>query len=279
MLAGEAAGWGRVVRFDGATTYLDVDLTFLNETPYTIVVLEVAANKGGSTSYFMGDTGSGGDTTDNALHTGYRSSGDYTFAHYGDDLDYVPGSFTYPAARVWMDVIDGGKNKTIYLNGTPVATMTAAGFLNSAGSQGHVGSGFDTSSTIYQGDIAEILVYTNAQNANVAGIMSYLSNKWLCAGCNMPALANGVSAPFTVLPATPPPQQILGATVGAGGAFVLTYATTAGYQYQVQVSTNLASGSWTTLGASTTNATGTVAVFTDTNSPGGAQRFYRIVSP
>jgi len=113
----------------------------------------------------------------------------------------------------------------------------------------------------------------------VAGIVNYLSNKWLCASCNVPALANAVSTPFTVLPANPPAQKILGATVTGGGTVVLTYATTAGYQYQVQVSTNLLSGSWTTLAASTTNATGMATVFTDTNPPVGPQRFYRIVSP
>ena len=202
-----------LVRFDGSTTYLIVDLTFLNKTPYTIAVIEVASNKGGTTSYFMGDTGSGGNGTDNALHTGYRSSGDFTFAHYGDDLDYVPGSFTYPAARVWMDTIDTNSNKTIYLNGMAVAAGTAAGFLNAAGSQGHVGSGFDTSSTCFQGDVAEILVYTNSLSAAASlSVLNYLSNKWLCASCAAPALlANAVSAPFTVRAPTPPPQQILGA--------------------------------------------------------------------
>ena len=104
-----------------------------------------------------------GNTTNNALHTGYRSSGDFAFAHYGDDLDYLPGSFIYPAARVWMDTIDTGKNKTIYLNGAAVVTGTASGLLNSTSSQGHIGSGFGTGSTCFQGDIAEILVYTNAQ--------------------------------------------------------------------------------------------------------------------
>ena len=278
-LAAGATGLGRVVRFNGSSTYLVVDLSFLNQTPYTIAVVEVASNKGGSTSYFMGDTGSGGNTADNALHTGYRNSGDFTFAHYGDDLDYVPGSFTYPAARIWMDTIDAGKNKTIYLNGVAVAAGTASGFLNSAGSQGHIGSGFDTSSTIFQGDIAEILVYTNAQNANAAGITSYLSNKWLCVSCAEPALASAVSAPFTVHSVSPPPQKILGVAVVGGGSVVLTYATTAGFQYHVQSSTNLVSGSWTTLPASVTNATGSVVVFTDTNTPSDTQRFYRIVSP
>jgi hypothetical protein len=278
-LAAGAAGLGRVVRFDGSSTYLIVDLSFLNQTPYTIAVMEVASNKGSATSYFMGDTGSGGNTTDNALHTGYRSSGDFTFAHYSDDLDYVPGSFTFPAARIWMDTIDAGKNKTIYLNGVPVATGVASGFLNSAGSQGHIGSGFDTSSTIFQGDIAEILVYTNDQSANAAGITSYLSNKWLCAGCAGPALASAASAPFTVHSASPPPQKVLGVAVVGGGSVVITCSTTAGFQYHLQSSTNLASGSWITLPDSVTNAAGSVVVFTDTNTPGETQRFYRIVSP
>ena len=278
-LAVAAFGLGRVVRFNGSSTYLNVDLTFLNQTPFTIAVVEVASNKGSSTSYFMGDTGSGGNTTDNALHTGYRNSGDFAFAQYGDDLDYVPGGFTYPAARIWMDTIDAGKNKTIYLNGAVVDVGTASGLLNSAGSQGHIGSGFDTSSTFFQGDVAEILVYTNAQNANAASITSYLSNKWLCASCAQPALASATSAPFTVHAAPPPSQNILGATVMSGSSVVLDYATTAGFQYQVQFSTNLALGSWTTLSASVTNATGAFVVFTDTNTSGSTQRFYRIVSP
>jgi hypothetical protein len=278
-LASGASGLGRVVRFDGASAYLVVDLTFLNEAPYSIAVLEVATDKGSQTSYFMGDTGNGGDTTDNALHTGYRTSGDFTFAHYGDDLDYVPGSFAYPVARVWLDTIDGSKNKTIYLNGLPVAAMTAAGFLNSAASQGHVGSGFDTTSTCFLGDIAEILVYTNSQTANAASIASYLSNKWLCASCAQPALASAATVPFTVHAAPPPSQLILGATVTGGGSLVLTYATVAGFQYQVQTTTNLAGGSWVTVPASATNATGAPVIFTDANPAGATQRFYRVVSP
>jgi hypothetical protein len=110
--------------------------------------------------------------------------------------------------------------------------------------------------------------------------MNYFSNKWLCASCAPPGLlANAVSSPFTVLAATAPPQKILEATVTGGGSFVLTYATTAGFQYQVQFTTNLAAGSWVTLPASATNAAGTPVIFSDTNAPGSTQRFYRIVSP
>ena len=280
-LASSAPGQARTVRFDGSSTFFNADLTFLNNTPYTIAVIEVASNKGGNTSYFMGDTGSGGNGTDKALHTGYRNSGDFTFAHYSDDLDYIPGSFAYPAARVWVDTIDSNRYKTIYLNGVAMAAGTATGFLNAAGCQGHVGSGFDTSSTCFQGDVAEILVYSNSLSAAASlSVLNYFSNKWLCASCVAPGLlADAVSAPFTVRAPAPPPQKILGATVNPGGSVVLTYATTAGFQYEVQFTTNLAVGSWTTLPASVTNAPGASVIFTDTNAPGSTQRFYRIISP
>ena len=42
--------------------------------------------------------------------------------------------------------------------------------MNSAGSQGHVGSGFDTSGTCYQGDLAEVLVVSaRARNESRGG--------------------------------------------------------------------------------------------------------------
>jgi hypothetical protein len=190
--------------------------------------------------------------------------GDFTFAHFGDDLDYIPGTFAYPAARVWMDAIDSGANKTIYLNGVPMITGTAAGLLNSSGSEGHIGSAYDTSSSCFQGDIAEILVYTNAENANAAGIANYLSNKWLCASCGQPELASAVTAPFTVHAGPPPSQMIQGVRGSGNGSAVLTYATVAGFQYHIQFSTNLTLGLWSTLPGSLTNAAGTVVMFTDT---------------
>jgi hypothetical protein len=64
----------------------------------------------------------------------------------------------------------------------------------------------------------------------------------------------------------------------ADGSTILTYATTAGFQYHVQFSTNLMSGLWCTLPGSFTNAPGNTVMFTDTNSSAGT-RFYRIVSP
>jgi hypothetical protein len=87
------------------------------------------------------------------------------------------------------------------------------------------------------------------------------------------------SAPFTVLPVTPSPLNILGATVNANGSLTLTYGTTPGYSYHVEIATNLSPASWITVLGGATNATNNSVTFTDTNLLNGAQRFYRSVSP
>jgi hypothetical protein len=186
---------GRVVRFNGTTTYLPVNLGSISGSAFTIIVMEVASNKGAANSYFIGNTGA---ATDQALHTGYRTANDYTFAQFGDDMDYIPTSFTYPQARLWVDKMDASKNKTIYLNGTSVKTGTATGFLSgNLSGTGHIGAGLNTAGSCYQGDLAEVIVYNRAlTDAERNSVENYLLNKWTT------GLSSAVSASFTVAPAT-----------------------------------------------------------------------------
>jgi len=97
-----------------------------------------------------------------------------------------------------------------------------------------------------------------------------------------PTLANALSGPFTVASSNPPPppqQNIEGILINHDGSVTLTYATTPGYAYHVETTTNLSPASWGTLGGSVTNAsTGSVS-FTDPNSINTGQRYYRTVSP
>jgi len=77
----------------------------------------------------------------------------------------------------------------------------------------------------------------------------------------------------------PPRQNILSILVNADGSVTLTYATTQGFSYHVEATTNLLSAAWTALPGSVTNASGATASFTDLNSARGVQRYYRTVSP
>jgi hypothetical protein len=85
----------------------------------------------------------------------------------------------------------------------------------------------------------------------------------------------GVSG-FGVLP---PPQQITGVSINANNWVTLTYATTPGFVYHLEVTTNLFPAIWTTVPGSATNAAGSSVTFTDPNLMSGSQRYYRTVSP
>jgi hypothetical protein len=83
----------------------------------------------------------------------------------------------------------------------------------------------------------------------------------------------------TMPPATPPPQNILGATINVAGLVALTYATTPGYGYHVETTTNLFPAPWATVAGSAITATANIATFTDPNPPNTTERYYRVVSP
>jgi hypothetical protein len=78
---------------------------------------------------------------------------------------------------------------------------------------------------------------------------------------------------------SPPAQSISGIIVGTGGTVTLTYATTPGYSYRLQIATNLNPASWTTVPGSETNATDTSVTFTNLSPPGVGARYYRTASP
>jgi hypothetical protein len=77
---------------------------------------------------------------------------------------------------------------------------------------------------------------------------------------------------FTIAVVSAP--RILTITEAADGTITLVWQAFPGKTYRVQSTTDLASGSWSTLGADVT-ATGSTARATD-DASGNAQRFYRV---
>ena len=163
------------MRFNGANTYLNVNLSSLSNSPYTIIAMEVASNKSSGSSYFIGTTG--GNATDLTLHIGYNTPTEWRWGQYGDDLNYDT-TFVFPTTRISTEKITAGLAETLYFNSKAVASRPGAGLLTGTNlSHGNVGRAIGGGN--YQGDLAELIVYNTAlSDADRTNVENYLSSKW-----------------------------------------------------------------------------------------------------
>jgi len=172
--------------------------------PFVIFVVETLALSAGSPFFFGNDTVPN-PASNNALHIGYRNSGNFTFAFYANDIE-VYQAFSNAVTRVWAFYMPSSGNRTARLNGSTVGTgnTTKLGNFNAP----VIGRTFGNYDSAYYGTISEILVY----NADIGvpaiqTVESYLMAKWqpgtLVPKFTIPA---GIALPFS-------PLQITGCTL------------------------------------------------------------------
>ena len=245
-LSATSAGLGRVMRFDGAGSYLNVNLGALNGSPYTIIALEVNGGKTNN-SYFIGNTGG---ALDQALHMGYPDATGKTFrlGQWSDDLitySSLVSSTTTP--RLWSGKLDTTAGHFLYLNGAQVASSASTAPVTGNLASGHIGSGFNTGNTLYRGDLAEIAVYSRALSDTERNqVEGYMNSKWLA------SQAHAVSAVFSVTGSLSQTNSVASAVLMANGTVKLSFVGTPGATYFVEAATNLTPPiSWVPVSGST----------------------------
>ncbi|MES2961083.1 MAG: hypothetical protein V4694_01735 [Pseudomonadota bacterium] len=147
------------VRFVGSgTNYLQIaDASFLNNTDYTIVVLE--KRQSASAGYFIGD--SSVSTANQTLLLGY--SADAAIAHsQGTGNAYTSNISTYSSSsdtpRVFTFISDSVNGKKTYINGILAAQSSDTTKLSNITTLA-IGKG-------YTGEIGEIAIFTRALKAD-----------------------------------------------------------------------------------------------------------------
>lgn len=161
-------------KFDGTNSYFTVDGSILNNTNYTIFVLEQrSSNKDGN--YFIGDSSSGNNSTTNKnLVLGYSADGTITHSQSSDN-SYTASVSTYESAgenpRIFSFIHDSTLGKKIYVNGLLAATSTDTNNLSGMTTL-KIGSS-------YQGQIGEIVMFARAlKDEERQSIEDYLGKKW-----------------------------------------------------------------------------------------------------
>ena len=172
------------VKFNGSNTnYLQVsDARFLNNTDYTIMVLE--KRQSATAGYFIGD--SSVPTANQTLLLGY--SADAAISHsQGTGNDYTSNISTYSSSsdtpRVFTFVSDSTNGKKTYINGILAAQSSDTTKLNNITTLA-IGKG-------YTGEIGEIAIFTRALKAEERKAAEDYLGKKFSTKVDRDAAANG----------------------------------------------------------------------------------------
>ena len=221
-----------VIHFGGdgtATNYLVTDFSFLDQSEYSMFVVE--ARQDGGNRYFLGTTV--GSANNTRLHVGYRDTDSYTLAQYGNDLNWdIPaGAYTGQRWRVWDNVLDDTGHH-LYLDGSNVANnASTVPLTNSATTSGRIGEGFSDQTRFY-GDIAEIIMYGDGlSDADRQQVLDYLDFKWFTSGTVLPTATDVQIAGGATLDLNGGDQTIASLADSGGTGGTVTNSSTKGLTF------------------------------------------------
>ena len=164
----------QAVKFDGTNSYLDVDGSGLNNTDYTIIILEQRdSDKNGN--YFIGDVSSANDSiTNRNLTLGYSADGNIRHSQSSDNVYTAavsPYSDSLGKPRIFTFTHNKLTGKKIYVNGILAATSSDTNNLSNLSS---IKIGKDCN-----GQIGEIVMFArNLEDEERKSIEDYLGKKW-----------------------------------------------------------------------------------------------------
>lgn len=148
------------VRFEGQHA-LEVDLTFLGGSDYTIIAVNGRDRTGFANFWLAGES----QTINDNLVLGYERTDLLRQSHFGNDLDAVVEDYT--GTEIWsLDTyfFDQHAGRAIYHNGAPVASdASLATILSNPGTTlGHFRA---IPSFFFQGDLGDVIVFDRALTA------------------------------------------------------------------------------------------------------------------
>jgi hypothetical protein len=165
-------GANKIIRLDG-NDYFNLNLDFLANQSHSAFIVTKREN---STNIYGAAAGGQGNRS---LHVGYRNGTQYRMNYWGNDCYInINTSQHTSGGNILNYVWPQGGNKQIYLNGNSQSSGGCpAGTIGTMAGGGRIGN--VVGHGIYQGEIAEIIMYTRVLSvAEREATEEYLAAKW-----------------------------------------------------------------------------------------------------
>ncbi len=168
------------IRFDGSSDLMSFDGTEIAKNNYSVFIVEQRRASGAGTALpLIGGTTA---TQHNNFHIIYDNNTTFRVGHFSYDNNYIITSYSVPIPRIHTATFSTTAGQKYWLNGGLNVDASQSGnttaLVSNAGAA--IGRLFNGTSTLYyNGDIAEIIIFTKAlKTEERQSIEAYLSKKY-----------------------------------------------------------------------------------------------------